>query len=198
MRLPSDGGRPLVYFDFVDPLSFLLHEELSGSDETWIPFELRPPPTPLTNLELDEDLAARWSEARVLSDLPFAPPDLVPWTRKAHELVAHAGEGRGSEIRDAVFRAYMLDGSDIGRVDVLVEIGRAAGLDLTETKAVLDIDRWDAEVGRLRAEAIALGVRTTPTIVGPTGLLEGFHDRPAIRTFLRTRNTTDDDPNSSE
>jgi predicted DsbA family dithiol-disulfide isomerase len=187
-----------LYYDFVDPLSWLLAEEVAalGDDAgpiEWVSFELRPPPTPLVTAD-DASLAARWDRARVgMRTRPegarreFSPPLLVPWTRKAHELVLHAGtHGAAAPVRGSLFQAYLFEGRDIGRVDVLVELAVAAGLDRSEAKAVLDVDRFEADVAALRADAVAAGVAEPPALSRGDRHLEGFHNRAAIRTFLGT------------
>lgn len=185
------GSRVQFFYDFVDPLSYLTGRQLravpglTDEDVSWHPLELRPPPTPLVSVD-DESLAPRWKEARrLLREL--APPELVPWTRKAHELVLYAAEhDLADAVRDRLFEAYLLEGSDIGRVDVLVELGATLGLDRTETKAVLDVDRHEADVAALRADALSAGIRQTPTLVIGEERLEGFHNRDRIGTLLGT------------
>ena len=191
-----------VYFDFIDPLSYLLARELKvvlggrnsgdSSDSVevrWTPFELRPPPTPLTTSD-DPTLAARWDQARALeveAGSWFRPGQLVPWTRKAHELLLHAATADLQDaVRMAVFDCWLLEGRDIGRVDVLVELARNVGLDITETKAVLDVDRFEADVAAARAAALSNSVTDTPVLVRGDRRLEGFHNRTALGTFLGT------------
>ena len=158
-----------IWFDFIDPASFLLMMEieaayLDGDSWThraqmnWQPLERRPPPTPLTGID-DPRIAPLWEDAGRLAvdaGVDLCPPVLVPWTRKAHELVAHA-EAQNSTtahaVRLAIARCYAQDGGDIGRVDVLMEIGREHGLDRTETKAVLDVDRYEAQVAAMGHQA---------------------------------------------
>lgn len=190
--MSRDGTR--IFFDFIDPLSYLLTTEVEALEEgtskiTWHPFELRPPPTPLTTID-DPALAARWREARALGEprgVTFDPPELVPWTRKAHELVLHASQHDvAPRARARIFEAYLLEGRDIGRVDVLLELGRELDLDRTETKAVLDVDRYGAEVASLRATARGEEVSGTPTIVRGGRRLEGFHNRDRLGTLLGT------------
>lgn len=151
------------------------------------PFELRRPPTPLIDAgdpRWREYLAGMSEKAGEL-DLPFAPPGLVPWTRKAHELAAQAREaGVLPQVDPTLYDAYFVDGRDIGRVDVLVEIGVEAGLDPTETKAALDVDRHGASVEEERRRAEEVGVRGVPTLVLGDRALEGFHPEGDIRTFL--------------
>lgn len=186
-----------VYFDFIDPLSYfaLLDWSPAAADErvdaVWVPFELRPPPVALVEVG-DPSVSGRWEAAgRLAADrgVALSPPRLVPWTRKAHELVLHAtdvGADAGA-LRRSLFEAYAIEGRDIGRVDVLVDLARAASMDTTTTKAVLDVDRFEADVVTLRSEALAAGVSDTPTAMMGRRRLEGFHNGTVLGTFLRTQ-----------
>lgn len=185
---------PTLYFDYVDPLCYLLELELEtvlagpGAPEvTRVPAETCAPPAPL----LDPDgpwWAARWGAAvTVAADLGHAlvEPRILPWTRKAHELVLHArGHGMGGQAHKAVFQAMFGRGEDIGRVDVLVEVARGLGLDPQEAKVVLDVDRYSGEVAALATQATAAGVGEIPALVQEGRMLQGFHNRNALRTFL--------------
>ena len=182
------------YFDFIDPLSYLLEIELEAvvgpTDErvARIGFEIRPPPAPLTDID-DPAIASRWDVARAVAEelgLSLSPPRLVPWSRKAHELHLYAASrDLGPNIRAAVFDAYFVGGCDIGRIDVLVEVARSAGLDVTETKAVLDVDRFEAELTAARDRAASADVVDAPVLVLGSARLEGFHNRSTLGTFLR-------------
>ena len=188
-------SRPRFFFDFVDPLSYLVSRELAADpgetgaleSPVWTPFELRPPPTPLIGLD-DDSLADRWGQAHGPAEgmgIELRPPELVPWSRKAHELALYAEtHGREDEVRARTFDAYFIEGADIGRVDVLVAIGRRAGLDLTETKAVLDVDRFEGAILEARALGASLEIFDVPTLVVGDRRLRGFHNRTAIGTFL--------------
>ena len=183
-----------VYFDFVDPLSYVasrllepLGGEPLGAKVEWVGFELRPPPEPLTTTD-DPIWSSRREAAKARAEelgLLLKPPALVPWTRKAHELHTLAAEqGEADAVRAAVFDAYFAAGRDIGRVDVLVEIGAAAGLDRTETKAVLDVDRHEADVASARREAREAGVSDVPSLSVGGRLPEGFPDLADLGTLL--------------
>ena len=185
--------RVRLYFDYVDPGSWLMDRRLGaavGEGEVRVerlPFELRPPP----DRQLDPgDPAwlAYWSgmaDAARRDGLELQRPDRVPWTRKAHELALHAGErDRFGAVHDALFRAFLVEGLDLGRVDVLVELARDLGLDHGETKAVLDVDRYAETVERLRSEALEAGIRGVPTIMVEGRRLEGIHPAEAIEAFL--------------
>ena len=186
---------PRLHVDVVDPLSYLFHRELQAVEESTgipverVPVELRPPPCELTDGD-DPFWRPRWDEAVAVAaerGLTLERPELVPWSRKAHELLLHArasGADDGGRALDAILAAFFVERDDIGRVDVLVRIGQSLGLDLTETKAVLDVDRYEADVCDILERAHAEGTARPPVLTTPSGLLQGFHNQAAIGTFL--------------
>ena len=172
---------PRFFFDYVDPLCWLWERTLAARAEVVgarvrrHPLELRPPPAELLDPE-DPTWRARWERVRETLPPEDRPPlpRIVPWTRKAHELTLHAtGKGLAGEVHEGLFRAYVSEGRDIGRVDVLVALAETAGLDRSETKAVLDVDRMSGEVARLREEAERLGIRGVPSLLSGERRLEG-------------------------
>jgi predicted DsbA family dithiol-disulfide isomerase len=182
-----------LYFDFVDPLSWVQEVEIGRLDPAIggrierVGFELAPPPVPLTSVH-DERWQRRYAEARTsgaAEGLGLSPPPLVPWSRKAHELHHFAREhGRADEVRRAIFEAYFGKGEDIGRVDRLVSLAVSLGFDRTAVKASLDVDRYQEDVARARAEAVEAGIVDTPSIATPGGILRGFHNREALGSLL--------------
>ena len=181
------------FFDAVDPLSFATHRALGSVEEhrevraVRIPIETYPADAPLTETQ-DSFWRPRWAEGeRIAEEMGFSlvRPDLVPRSSKAHELILHAEESDlGRPALDAIFAAYFLDGHDIGRIDVLVDIAQSVGLDLTESKAVLDVDRYGAEILGAHQQALAAGVTSAPALVTPAATLQGFHNQAAIGTLL--------------
>ena len=191
-----------IWYDFVAPASVLLMLEIEAARRDgeswaldscikWRALEMRPPPSPLMSLD-DPEVSSLWESAIPLAQqigVKLNPPHLVPWTRKAHELIAHAEEeSRESShsLRLAVAQAYAIKGWDIGRVDVLVKIATDHGCDRTECKAVLDVDRYEAVVEGSAQKAKAASVTHPPTIVKGLKRLEGFHNRTALGTLLGT------------
>ena len=68
---------------------------------------------------------------------------------------------------------------DFGRIDVLTEIAVDAGLERTEAKAVLDVDKYSADLAAVRTDALESGIDRIPTIrVGSESLVgpAGIHD----------------------
>jgi len=184
----------VFFYDYVDPLAYLVERELAHAGPPGappavrrVPLELRPPPAPLLDPDAPE-WRTRWEAALEEASrhgIRLAEPALLPWTRKAHELVLHAASaGVGEAAHRAVFDAVFLNGRDVGRVDVLVALARELGLDAREARVVLDVDRYAEDVIAGRAEAAAAGVAASPALASAHGTLQGFHNRDALRTFL--------------
>jgi predicted DsbA family dithiol-disulfide isomerase len=181
------------FYDYVDPLSWILERDITWLEAQGVepvarhPLELRAPPARMLRTD-DPFWVSRWEEVERRAGAhgrTFARPALVPWTRKAHELALHArARDRFGAVHGALFDAYLEQGKDIGRVDVLVALAAGLGLDATETKAVLDVDRYAAAVDGLRGEAERLGVRGVPTLLSAHGRLEEVPSREALRTLL--------------
>jgi predicted DsbA family dithiol-disulfide isomerase len=90
----------------------------------------------------------------------------TPNTLDAHRLIHWAGlEGRQTAAVSALFRAYFVDGQDIGDRATLADIAARIGLDRAMTERLLASDA-DAEDIRARdAHARERGVTGVPTFV---------------------------------
>jgi predicted DsbA family dithiol-disulfide isomerase len=167
------------FYDYVDPLSWLVERRLA---EALVrppkaparlrlmrqPLELRPPPALLMAPDDPELVDRRRAVAAADPALGsrLCVPDLVPWTRKAHELALHAESvGRFDRVHTALFNAHLSDGLDIGRVDVLVRIASDEALEPAETKAVLDVDRYLERMREIRSDAMERGIDRVPTVL---------------------------------
>lgn len=188
------------FYDYVDPVSYLVELELQAVEQASgllverVPFELRAPPDALVDPESPSWIHRLEDAAGFASDLgrSLGAQVFVPWTRKAHELVLHAGShSMGQAARQAIFEGVFSEGLDIGRIDVLVSLGVSLGLDATETKAVLDVDRYADVVVRVRDEAITAGITHVPSLMAGEKRLEVFHNRHALSTFLHAPGTPD-------
>ena len=89
-----------------------------------------------------------------------------PNTLDAHRLIRWAGEASLQEpVVEALFRAYFIDGRNLGDRDVLADIAGAAGMDRAEITRRLAADDDKAEV---RADIVAsqrIGVSGVPTYI---------------------------------
>jgi predicted DsbA family dithiol-disulfide isomerase len=164
----------VVFSDFACPFSYvteaaLRRMEAAGEVEaTHLAYELHPAPSPLPadRGEWMDALAPLAAELDLVLRAPPAPAR----TAKAHEAAAFAqARGVGPAMRDAIFAAYFAEGRDIARIDVLVELGAALGLDASEVKVVLDVDSLAPRIRAEQDAARRAGVQGTPTIVAGTG-----------------------------
>jgi len=109
------------------------------------------PETPPEGISLDalfggnaEDPARKARQERMKSlmdaeGLPYGERTHSYNSRLAQELAKWAEDQPGGEaIHDALFRAYFVEGRNIGDVEVLMEIARSIGLPEREAREVLD------------------------------------------------------------
>jgi predicted DsbA family dithiol-disulfide isomerase len=170
-----DGGKRLVLFaDYVCPFCFLAEAvttrlEADGVVVERAAFELRPAGTPLPDLDAGWMREAWLRSVEPLAaelDVMMTRPSIATRTRKPHEAAAYArSEGMLPAMHAAIYAAYWQEGRDIGRIDVLVDIGRSVGLDPGGLRVALDIDQWTERVEQDEAWAADLGLGGVPAWV---------------------------------
>jgi predicted DsbA family dithiol-disulfide isomerase len=113
-------------------------------------------------------LQDRLSAAGEEEGIPFAFERIKvsPNTLDAHRLIHWAGEsGKQERIVDALFRAYFLEGRDIGDHAVLADTAAAVGMDRAEVARRLVSDKDRASVRAEIAAAQQMGVTGVPTFI---------------------------------
>ena len=151
-----DAPSLVFYFDYVDPGSYLTHRQLAG----------------LLSDGVSTTGASTAGVSPILHPFEVRP---VP-----QELI----DGTESPMHEELFSARFREGADIGRVDILVAVAEKVGLDPSESKAVLDVDKYRDRVVDLRSEAEAAGVRRVPTLRSSAMSLEGPSSIGELRQFL--------------
>jgi predicted DsbA family dithiol-disulfide isomerase len=151
-----------------------------GLEIVWRPFFLNPD-MPSDGVDRAEYIARKFggrdranriyttvAEAGASEDIGFRF-DLIkrsPNTVNSHRLIHFAGmTERQDEVVEAVYRAYFLEGRDIGDIEVLAEIAADAGIPSAETLRYLQsgADRDVIVAGDERARA--LGVNGVPCFI---------------------------------
>jgi predicted DsbA family dithiol-disulfide isomerase len=90
----------------------------------------------------------------------------TPNTLRAHRLIRFAAtEGYGDALVEALFRAYFIDGLDIGNIETLAAIATRAGLDDNATRIYLAGEAGTEEVLSEEGRARRLGIRAVPCFV---------------------------------
>jgi len=155
-----------------------------GAQLRWSVFPLHPE-TPAEGRELSDlfagrealirDMQARLLQIAAIEGLPLSERTRTYNSRLAQELGKWAEEqGRGDQFRQAVYRAYFVEGVNIALVDELVLIGVAAGLPPDEALAVLTERSFAAAVDADWQRAMYLRITAVPTHLCGERRLTGF------------------------
>lgn len=107
-------------------------------------------------------------------------------TFRAHQLLHYAKtEGRQSLMKELLFRAHFTDGKNVDDNNVLIELGKEAGLDKEAIKDVLDNDRFAKDVQTDIYEARQVGVRGVPFFLfNGKYTISGAHDPDVFLSAL--------------
>lgn len=155
-------------------------EDVAKAEVTWRPFQLNPT-MPLVGMDriaylkakfgslesfgrMEEQLLAAGAEEQI----PFAFEKILrtPNTFAAHKLVWYAAQqGKQDEVVENLFRAYFLEGRNIGDLKALTHVAAEAGLDRTETETYLASDDGTIEVKEEEAVGRRLGISGVPYFI---------------------------------
>jgi predicted DsbA family dithiol-disulfide isomerase len=164
----------------------------------WIAFPLHPD-TPEDGLTLEELFSGRQIDidkvrqrlkdvARELG-LPLGERTNTYNSRLAQELAKWVeSEGKGGEFHRAVFRAYFVEGRNIGKVDELVLLVKSLGLPDREARKVLKLRTFKEAVDSDWSRCHALGITAVPTFVMDHQAVVGFQPYEALELLLKTKN----------
>ena len=146
----------------------------------WHPFQLNPemPPQGMDRREyLETKFGGRDAAVQVYGriedaaraaglEINFAAIKTTPNTINAHRLIHWAGiEGRQTAIVSALFKAYFVEGRDIGATDVLLDIAEHCGMDRAMVQTLLEGDADLSETRARDAHTRERGVTGVPTFV---------------------------------
>lgn len=150
----------------------------------WSVFPLHPE-TPAEGRELAElfagreamirDMQARLQQVAATEGLPLSARSRTCNSRLAQELGKWAEEqGQGDQFRQAVYRAYFVDGVNIALKDELLRIAAAVGLPLDEAGRVLAERSHAAAVDADWQRSVDLRITAVPTHLCDGRRLAGF------------------------
>lgn len=186
------GAAPIridFHFDTTCPWCFIGKRRLGRAlaqrpeipaETRWMPFLLNPdlPPEGLPRqayLERKfggdrriERILAAVSQAGAMEDIrfDFARIERTPNTALSHQLVRFANSfGCQADVVEALFKAYFVDGLDIGDVEVLLDIGARFDLPLGRLAKHLANDAAVDGIQRDNARAGHMGITGVPAIV---------------------------------
>ncbi len=126
--------------------------------------------------------------------LPYSRRTHTYNSRLAQELGAWAEtQPGGAPIHDALFKAYFVDGENIGDVDFLVRLAESAGLDRDEARTVLEERRFKDAVDVDWEKSRTYGVTGVPTFVAGDQKLVGAHPYETLDALMRRVGATEPD-----
>jgi predicted DsbA family dithiol-disulfide isomerase len=142
---------------------------------SWVHFPLHPE-TPAEGRTLadmfgvdDANIDARNTQMKARMDaegLPYGVRTHTYNSRLAQELGKWADTQPGGDaIHNALYRAYFVDGRNVGDPDVLVSVAQSVGLSGDEARAVIEERRFSDAVDADWARARAMGITGVPTFV---------------------------------
>lgn len=87
-------------------------------------------------------------------------------TFDAHRLAKFAEKnGKEAELSELLLQSYFIDGKEIGRHEVLLELAESVGLERAEAEKVLESEQYAEDVRADINEAMQIGVRGVPFFV---------------------------------
>jgi predicted DsbA family dithiol-disulfide isomerase len=99
-------------------------------------------------------------------DLPFGPRTKTYNSRLAQELGLWAeDQGRGESFHMAAFRAYFVDGLNLAKHSVLLELAQHAGLQVSDAEKILTGRTYAARVDKDWDDSRFMGITAVPTFV---------------------------------
>ena len=132
----------------------------SGASTDWSVVTRPDVPLTATLHELRHDAAA----LGLSLSFPPVPPDPRA-ALQAAEFARDCGAREFGALHRALFRAVFVDGRDIERREVILELAEAAGVDTEGLGAALDDARYGQTLREVEAEAARYSIDATPTIL---------------------------------
>jgi predicted DsbA family dithiol-disulfide isomerase len=160
----------------------------------WRAFPLHPE-TPEGGMTIEELFAGRAVDIKKIQarlkqvaeelGLPLSERGRTYNSRRAQELAKWAeAKGKGGEFHKAVFRAYFVEGENIGNIDVLVDLSKRLGLPDQEARSVLQQKTFKEAVDSDWLRSHTLGITGVPTFVIDQRAIVGFQPYEALEQFL--------------
>ncbi len=135
------------------------------------------------------DLDAMYTRMKGLMDeegLPYSRRTHTYNSRLAQELGKWADtQPSGEAIHDALYRAYFVDGVNVGDVEALLKVAAAVGLDMEATRKVLVSRSFSDAVDEDWEKSRQYGVTGVPTFIAGRQGVVGAQPYEALEQLLQ-------------
>jgi predicted DsbA family dithiol-disulfide isomerase len=193
-----------IYSDYVCPFCYLgeqILEEVKRENPDltieveWMPFELRPYPTPTLKPE-DEYLPRVWRQSvypmaaqlGVEIKLPTISPQ--PYTHLAFEGFQYAAEqGKGEAYTSRMFEAFFKDDKDIGDIEVLTALAKEIGLDPEEYRNILETRKYKQKHKAALEQSYLQGIQAVPILKIGDQFYPGVIPKEQLKKLILVSNT---------
>lgn len=199
----SSGAKAIdFYFEFSSPYGYIASqlaedfEKRVGRPLKWRPMLLGPVfkitgQPPLVDIPLKGDYAKRdFARSARLHKVPYEHPAKFPiGTVAACRAFYWADDQDAAKARalaKALYRAYFVEGTDIGPAAAVVEVAKSVGLDGAKLAAALEDPALKARTFKEVEAAIAAGVFGSPFFIVDGEPFWGVDRMPMIEDWIRT------------
>jgi predicted DsbA family dithiol-disulfide isomerase len=142
-------------------------------------------------------MMARLKQVAAAEGLPFGERTMTYNSRLAQELGKWAeSQGKGDEYHKAVFQAYFVDGKNIGKIPVLLDIARSVGLPDKEAQTVLEQRTFKEAVDSDWSRSYILGITGVPTFVINRQGVVGAQPYEVLELLMKAANVKKRQPDS--
>ncbi|WP_299702323.1 DsbA family oxidoreductase [uncultured Pontibacter sp.] len=189
-----------VYSDYVCPYCFfgeqVLEKALEGMEEQvqveWMPFELRPQPTPTLKPE-GEYLQSTWENSvypmgkQLGIDIVLPKVSPQPYTHLSFEGYQYAKEqGKGEAYTHRMFTAFFQEEKNIGDIEVLTKLAGEIGLNEQEFRKALESRRYkETHQQALRHANQEIGIQAVPTFIIGNKMVRGLLREEDMRRLIK-------------
>jgi predicted DsbA family dithiol-disulfide isomerase len=119
--------------------------------------------------------------------LPLGDRQMTFNTRFAQELAKWAEEqGKGDEYHRAVFKAYFVDGTNIGKPDEILDIAASLGLSRDDAQQVIETRSFRQAVDEDWGRSRALGITGVPTFIMNDRRVVGAQPYDVLERFVKS------------
>ena len=144
---------------------------------------------PLDGVDHAADLAVDVAVAAEKAGLPFSDRTHTYNSRSAQELGKWAEtQGRRKKFHDAVDRAYFVEGKNIAKTAVLMELAESIDLSVEQAKAALETRAFSQAVDADWARSEEMAIELVPTCLFNGKSLENPQEYELLAQFLIENN----------
>ncbi len=131
----------------------------------------------------------RLNQVAKAEGLPFSERTMTFNSRLAQELGKWAeSQGKGDQFHDAAFRVCFVDGKNIAKTDVLIDLAKSVGLPPEEAGHVLETRAFKEAVDQDWSYSKRMMVSVIPTMAINEKLLAGAQKYEIMEKFLIENN----------